>query len=82
MLAPTIARRCVVPPAATRLSKIWFPSGGIAASEVEDPQARLIRAGFLRQSNAGMFHLLPLGHRVLEKIERIVARHMEESLGE
>ncbi|KAH6619892.1 hypothetical protein B0J18DRAFT_435266 [Chaetomium sp. MPI-SDFR-AT-0129] len=81
MLTPTVARRCAVPPAATRLSKIWFPSGGIAASEVEDSHARLIRAGFLRQSNAGMFHLLPLGHRVLQKIERIVARHMEESLG-
>ncbi|KAL1838652.1 hypothetical protein VTJ49DRAFT_2431 [Mycothermus thermophilus] len=64
-----------------RLSRLWFPSGGIAASATEDAHSKLIRAGFLRQSNAGMFHLLPLGHRVQHKVERLVARHMDDLLG-
>ena len=72
----------MIPPAVARLSRVWFPSGGIAASGVEDAHAKLIRAGFLRQSNAGMFHMLPLGNRVQDKVERLVAGHMEELLGE
>ncbi|KAJ4295796.1 hypothetical protein N0V88_004498 [Collariella sp. IMI 366227] len=70
----------MLPPAAARLSRVWFPSGGIAASGVEDGHAKLIRAGFLRQSNAGMFHMLPLGRRVQDKVEGLVAGHMEEML--
>lgn len=72
----------MIPPAVARLSRVWFPSGGIAASGVEDAHAKLIRAGFLRQSNAGMFHMLPLGNRVQDKVERLVASRMEELLGE
>ncbi|KAH6649937.1 hypothetical protein F5144DRAFT_27498 [Chaetomium tenue] len=70
----------MIPPAVARLSRVWFPSGGIAASGVEDAHAKLIRAGFLRQSNAGMFHMLPLGNRVQDKVERLVAGRMEELL--
>jgi prolyl-tRNA synthetase len=65
-----------------RLSRVWFPSGGIAVSGAEDAHSKLIRAGFLRQSNAGMFHMLPLGRRVQDKIEGLVAKRMEEDLGE
>jgi prolyl-tRNA synthetase len=65
-----------------RLSRVWFPSGGIAVSGAEDAHSKLIRAGFLRQSNAGMFHMLPLGRRVQDKIEGLVANRMEEDLGE
>jgi prolyl-tRNA synthetase len=61
---------------------VWFPSGGIAAVPgVEDAHSKLIRAGLLRQSNAGMFHMLPLGRRVQDKVEGLVASHMEERLG-
>ncbi|KAK3310331.1 uncharacterized protein B0T15DRAFT_518184 [Chaetomium strumarium] len=70
----------MVPPAVARLSRVWFPSGGIAGSGVEDAHAKLIRAGFLRQSHAGMFHMLPLGRRVQDKVERLVAGHMEDLL--
>ncbi len=70
----------MVPPVA-RLSRVWFPSGGIAVSGVEDAHSKLIRAGLLRQANAGMFHLLPLGRRVQDKVEGLVARHMEDRLG-
>lgn len=71
----------MLPQAAARLSRVWFPSGGIAVSGVEDGHAKLIRAGFLRQSNAGMFHMLPLGRRVQDKVEGLVAGHMEDMLG-
>ncbi|KAL2178639.1 uncharacterized protein P884DRAFT_221050 [Thermothelomyces heterothallicus CBS 202.75] len=70
----------MVPPAVARLSKAWFPSGGIAASASEDAHSKLVRAGFLRQSNAGMFHMLPLGRRVQDKVESLIASHMEGSL--
>ncbi|KAK4101775.1 prolyl-tRNA synthetase [Parathielavia hyrcaniae] len=71
----------MVPPAVARLSRVWFPSGGIAVSGAEDAHSKLIRAGFLRQSNAGMFHMLPLGRRVQDKVEGLVASHMEQLLG-
>ena len=65
-----------------RLSRLWTPSAaGMAVSGAEDGHAKLVRAGFLRQSAAGVFHMLPLGHRVQGKIEAIIARHMEASLG-
>ncbi|KAK0703844.1 hypothetical protein B0T26DRAFT_657110 [Lasiosphaeria miniovina] len=66
--------------AAARLSKLWVPNGGIAATAAEDGHSKLIRAGFLRQSHSGIFHLLPLGRRVQDKVEGVVSRHMEESL--
>ncbi|KAL2015941.1 hypothetical protein VTK56DRAFT_4513 [Thermocarpiscus australiensis] len=71
----------MVPPSVARLSRLWFPSGGIAVSAVEDAHAKLIRAGFLRQSHSGIFHMLPLGQRVQDKVERLIALHMEELLG-
>ncbi|KAK4229487.1 hypothetical protein QBC38DRAFT_508104 [Podospora fimiseda] len=69
------------PPAISRLSRVWFPSGGIAAAGVEDGHAKLIRAGFLRPSHSGIFHMLPLGRRVQNKVEGLVASHMEDILG-
>ncbi|KAI1776719.1 prolyl-tRNA synthetase [Hypoxylon cercidicola] len=60
----------------TRRSKFWIPTGGITATENEDAHAKLIRAGYLRQSHAGIFHMLPLGHRVQEKLERLIDKYM------
>jgi len=58
------------------------PSGGIAQSKdgPEDTHALLIRTGFLRQAYSGIFHYLPLGLRVHEKLERLIDKHMR-SLG-
>jgi len=39
--------------------------------------ALLVRAGFVRSSSAGLFSLLPLGVRVIRKIEALVRREME-----
>lgn len=62
----------------TRLSRIWLPTGGLTptAGTSEDTPSRLIRAGFLRQAHSGFFHLLPLGLRVQEKLERLIDKHM------
>ena len=37
----------------------------------------LLRAGFIRKSAAGLYHYLPLGKRVLHKIETIVREEMD-----
>lgn len=46
------------------------------SEEKENTHSLLIRAGYLRQSQPGIFQLLPLGLRVQEKIERLIDRHM------
>ena len=37
----------------------------------------LLEAGLIRQSSAGVFHLLPLGLRVLERLVALVDHHMQ-----
>ncbi|RAL58615.1 hypothetical protein DID88_003975 [Monilinia fructigena] len=59
-----------------RLSKFWIPTGGIAAHADEDSHAKLIRGGFLRQAHTGIFHMLPLGRRVQDKLEALIDKHM------
>ncbi|KAI1810588.1 class II aaRS and biotin synthetase [Poronia punctata] len=63
-------------PRVTRLSSFWITSSGIDAAEREDAHAKLIRAGYLHQSRAGIFHLLPLGERVQTKLEKLIEKHM------
>ncbi|GES58987.1 prolyl-tRNA synthetase [Aspergillus terreus] len=46
----------------------------------EDVNDLLIRGGFLRQAYSGIFHMLPLGLRVQDKLERLIDKHMR-SLG-
>ncbi|KAH7403588.1 prolyl-tRNA synthetase-like protein [Cadophora sp. MPI-SDFR-AT-0126] len=60
----------------TRLSRIWLPTGGIAASATEDSHAKLMRAGLLRQAHPGIFHMLPLGRRVQDKLEALIDKYM------
>ncbi|KAK0104743.1 hypothetical protein ONS95_005013 [Cadophora gregata] len=59
-----------------RLSRLWLPTGGIAASAMEDSHAKLVRAGFLRQAHPGIFHMLPLGRRVQDKLEALIDKYM------
>jgi prolyl-tRNA synthetase len=67
-----------------RLSNIWAPTGLFhrqnASSSEDVGHDLLIRAGFLRQAHSGIFHLLPLGLRVQNKIESLIDKHMT-SLG-
>ncbi|KAI0419170.1 hypothetical protein F5X98DRAFT_83059 [Xylaria grammica] len=60
----------------SRLSSFWLASGGITATKHEDGHAKLIRAGYLRQSHAGIFHILPLGERVQKKLENLIDKYM------
>ncbi|KAI1197936.1 class II aaRS and biotin synthetase [Nemania serpens] len=62
----------------SRLSSFWLVTGGITPTEHEDGHAKLVRAGYLRQSHAGIFHMLPLGQRVQEKLEKLIDKHMAQ----
>ncbi|KAG5299403.1 prolyl-tRNA synthetase [Histoplasma capsulatum G186AR] len=61
----------------SRLSRFWTPTGGITKkSGSPDTSDLLVQGGFLRQAYSGVFHMLPLGLRVQEKLERLVDKHM------
>lgn len=56
-----------------RLSKYFLPILRETPKEAEIVSHRLmLRAGMVRQQSAGIYSWLPLGHRVLRKVERIV----------
>jgi len=56
-----------------RLSRYFLPLLRDDPKEAEIISHRLmLRAGMVRQSSAGIYSWLPLGHRVLRKIEQIV----------
>ena len=61
-----------------RLSNFWTPTQLplVSSAEHENGHDLLARAGFLRQAHSGIFHLLPLGLRVQDKIERLIDKHM------
>ena len=42
----------------------------------------LMRAGFIRQLNSGVYSFLPLGNRVIQKIARIVREEMDQAGGQ
>ncbi|CRK41785.1 hypothetical protein BN1708_008579 [Verticillium longisporum] len=63
-----------------RLTAIWAPTGGRTVGEAERAHDKLIRAGLLRQSHSGIFHLLPMGYRIQSKLESLIDKHMQ-SLG-
>jgi len=61
-----------------RQSQLFSRTTKNISSEVESPShALLVRAGFIDQLSAGIFTFLPLGLRVLKKIENIVREEME-----
>ncbi|KAF2484292.1 hypothetical protein BDY17DRAFT_323160 [Neohortaea acidophila] len=62
-----------------RLSNFWAPTQRQAADskDPENGHDLLLRAGFLRQVHAGIFHILPLGLRVQNKLERLIDKHMQ-----
>ncbi|KAL2808765.1 hypothetical protein BJX63DRAFT_18922 [Aspergillus granulosus] len=65
----------------SRISNFWIPTGGVnkkhAGDEKEDVNDLLVRGGFYRQAYSGVFHMLPLGLRVQEKLERLIDKHMQ-----
>ena len=63
-----------------RLSKFFLPILRDNPKEAEILSHRLmLRAGMIRQEAAGIYAWLPLGHRVLKKIEAIVREEMDRA---
>ena len=63
-----------------RLSKFFMPILRDNPKEAEILSHRLmLRAGMVRQEAAGIYSWLPLGFRVLQKIERIVREEMDRA---
>jgi prolyl-tRNA synthetase len=48
------------------------------ADEVSKNAQLLIRAGYVHKEMAGVYSFLPLGLRVLEKIEKIISEEMDK----
>lgn len=60
-----------------KASEYYFPTLRQAPTEAEIPSHRLLlRGGFIRPLSAGMFSFLPLGLRVLRKVEQVVREEM------
>ncbi|KAI0391632.1 class II aaRS and biotin synthetase [Xylariaceae sp. FL0594] len=66
------------PPLFSRLSKFWIPPITTTGAKQERGHELLIRAGYLQQSRAGIFHMLPLGERVQTNIEKLIEKHMAQ----
>src|SRR5665213_2175248 len=63
-----------------RLSRYFLPVLKETPAEAQIASHRLmLRAGMLRQEAAGIYAWLPLGHRVLRKIEQIVREEMDRA---
>lgn len=63
-----------------RLSRYFLPVLKETPSEAQIVSHRLmLRAGMIRQEAAGIYSWLPLGHRVLRKIEQIVREEMDRA---
>jgi prolyl-tRNA synthetase len=63
-----------------RLSKYLAPTLKETPNEAEIVSHRyMLRAGMIKQSAAGIYSWLPLGHRVLRKIEQIVREEQDHA---
>jgi prolyl-tRNA synthetase len=61
-----------------QLSKLFTKtSKNISADEVSANAQYLLRGGFINRTIAGVYSYLPLGLRVLNKIEQIIRKHMD-----
>lgn len=63
-----------------RLTEFFMPTLKENPSEAQIVSHRfMLRAGMIRQSSAGIYSWLPLGHRVLKKIEQIVREEQDRT---
>ena len=66
-----------------RMSRLYVPTLKEDPSDADIASARLLlRAGFIRKEAAGLYTFLPLGTRVLTKIERIIREEMDSHGGQ
>ncbi|CAI5711857.1 unnamed protein product [Hyaloperonospora brassicae] len=60
-------------------SLLWAPTEKHAPSDAAVPSHQLlVRAGFVRKSGHGLFAVLPLGRRVMAKLEALIDEEMSE----
>ena len=70
-----------IQPMLVRLSQYFLPTMRDAPAEAQIISHQLmLRAGLIRQASAGIYNWLPLGFRVLKKIEQIV-REEQDRIG-
>ncbi|NLW43366.1 MAG: proline--tRNA ligase [Tissierellia bacterium] len=63
-----------------RLSKLYMPTLREVPSDAEIPSHRLLlRAGMIRVNVSGIYTYLPLGYRVIRKVEEIVREEMDRA---
>ncbi|WP_427340407.1 proline--tRNA ligase [Caloranaerobacter sp. DY30410] len=61
-----------------RMSRMYMPTLREVPSEAEIPSHQLLlRAGMIRKLVSGVYSFLPLGYRVMRKIEQIVREEMD-----
>ena len=61
-----------------RASQLFFPTLREVPADAEMVSHKLLlRGGFIRKVAAGIYNYLPLGYRVIKKIERIVREEMD-----
>ena len=63
-----------------RLSRYFLPVAKESPADAQIASHKLmLRAGLVRQTAAGIYAWLPLGHRVLRKIEQIVREEQDKA---
>lgn len=63
-----------------RMSKLYMPTLREVPSEAEIPSHKLLlRGGMIRKLVSGVYSYLPLGYRVIRKIENIVREEMDNA---
>ncbi len=63
-----------------RMSKLYMPTLREVPAEAEIPSHQLLlRAGMMRKLASGVYSYLPLGYRVIRKIEQIVREEMDKA---
>ncbi|KAI8393414.1 uncharacterized protein BYT42DRAFT_524445 [Radiomyces spectabilis] len=75
------SRRSFAVETRNRLSQRFVPltkdKALLSTADAASSHTLLLKAGFLRQSSSGIYSLLPLGLRVIEKISRIIDEEMQ-----
>lgn len=63
-----------------RMNKFYMPTLKEVPADAEIPSHQLLlRAGMIRKSASGIYSYLPLGYRVVQKVERIVREEMDRA---
>ncbi|WP_456435253.1 proline--tRNA ligase [Thermovibrio ammonificans] len=63
-----------------RFSRAFIPTKKESPADAEIPSHKLlVRAGFIRKVASGLYDILPLGARVIRKIEQVIRQEMERA---